>query len=95
MRLLTRAFGENCGRKIARRLTVLGAADTLADVSPLPPERRHQLTGDRAGEFAVDVEQPYRLIFRPDHDPIPRTQDGGVDLRSVTRIEIIEIEDYH
>lgn len=36
-----------------------------------------------------------RLIFIPDHDPVPRKDDGGIDLAQVTKITILEITDYH
>ncbi len=94
-RALVREFGEACARKIARRLVVLEAAECLAHVSHLPPERRHELSGNREGEFAVDAQHPFRLVFRPSHNPPPRKDDGGVDLERVTAIEILEIEDYH
>jgi proteic killer suppression protein len=77
------------------RLAVLEAAASLSDVPVDPPERRHQLTQNRAGQFAVDAMYPYRLIFEPDHDPIPRQVDGGIDLDQVTAIVIVEIVDYH
>ena len=73
----------------------LRAADTLADISTLPPARCHQLSGDRAGQFAVDVRHPFRLIFEPAHDPVPRKEDGGIDLTRVTAIRILEVTDYH
>ena len=94
-KLLVQAYGKDCGRKIARRLTTLDGAQCLGDVPSTPPERCHPLKGDRQGEFAVDVQQPYRLVFRPNHDPIPTKEDGGVDLKRVTEIEILSIEDYH
>ena len=31
----------------------------------------HELTGDRKGEWACDLDQPYRLIFEPHEKPIP------------------------
>jgi len=64
-------------------------------MSTLPPARCHPLQGDRAGEFAVDVHQPYRLIFEPANDPIPKKEDGSIDLKKITRIRILEVEDYH
>ena len=73
----------------------LRAADTLADISTLPPARCHQLTGHRAGQFAVDVQHPFRLIFEPAHDPVPRKHDGGIDLTRVTAVRILEVTDYH
>lgn len=59
------------------------------------PGKCHQLRADRAGEFALDLWGPYRLIFVPDHDPIPRLSDGGIDRAQVTRILIKEVDDYH
>lgn len=73
----------------------LKAADTLADISALPPARCHQLSGDRAGQFAVDVQHPFRLIFEPADDPVPRKEDGGIDLTRVRAIRILEVTDNH
>lgn len=73
----------------------LRAADTLADIGTLPPARCHQLSGDRAGQFAVDVQHPFRLIFESAHDPVPRKEDGGIDLTRVTAVRILEVTDYH
>ncbi len=61
----------------------------------MPPVRRHQLTGGQKGQFAIDLVQPYRLIFKPDHEPVPRKDDGGIDLNQVTAIKIIDVKDYH
>lgn len=69
--------------------------ETLAEISHLPPPRCHELEGQRAGQFAVDIDKNYRLIFTPDHDPVPRKDDGGIDLAQVTEITILEITDYH
>ena len=61
----------------------------------MPPVRRHQLTGGQKRQFAIDLVQPYRLIFKPDHEPVPRKDDGGIDLNQVTAIKIIDVKDYH
>lgn len=37
----------------------------------------------------------YRLIFIPDHDPVPRLKDGGLDWSKVTAIKILGVEDTH
>ncbi len=37
----------------------------------------------------------YRLVFVPDHDPIPTRADGGIDRTLVTKISITEVVDYH
>jgi len=67
----------------------------LARHQQTPPPRRHELAGKRAGQFTLDLTANWRLIFRPDHDPVPRSSGGGVDLTAVTDIVIIEIVDYH
>ena len=47
-------FGAKKAGKLKQRLMELGAADTLADISHLPPARCHELTGKDAGTFSVD-----------------------------------------
>ena len=93
--LLVGEFGKPCARKIIRRLLVLEAAERLADVPHVPPDRRHELSGERKGQLAVDVQHPFRIFFRPNHNPMPKKKDGGVNLNRVTSIEILEIGDYH
>ena len=88
-------YGQQNAKKIMLRLSELYAVDNLSLISHLPPPRLHQLTQDRAGQFAVDIKQPYRIIFRPYNDPLPALADGGIDISKVTKIQIIEIGDYH
>jgi len=94
-KLVIREYGQDNGRLVMRRMSVLMAAPTLADVPATKPERRHELTNNRAGQFAVDVKQPYRLIFMPVGEPVPRLPAGGYDLARITAIEILAVEDYH
>jgi len=94
-REMQRRPGSKCAGKLKQRLMELRAADTLFDISHLPPPRCHELTGDRSGQFSLDIEQPYRLIFIPANDPIPRRNDGGIDRQQITEIEIIAITDTH
>ena len=82
-------------RKLQQRLMELKAATCLADVSKAPPPRCHQLSGNLEGQLSVDLEHPYRLLFIPANDPVPVTQDGGLDWPQVTEIEIVEIADTH
>jgi Plasmid maintenance system killer protein len=44
--------------------------------------RCHPLTGDRKGQYAMDLSHPYRLVFK-------------VKQESIEIAEIIEIVDYH
>lgn len=76
-------------------MAVLQAADTLADVPKIKPDRCHSLTGSKKRQFAVDLKHPYRLVFAPNHEPVPQKYDGGIDLSKVTAILILNVEDYH
>jgi len=87
-------FGPEMSKKIQARLLDMDAAGCLAEMHNLPG-RCHELKGNRAGQFAVDLKHPMRLIFRPDHEPIPVKEDGGIDWSNVTKITVVEIDDYH
>jgi proteic killer suppression protein len=92
---LQQAYGARMAKAIMIRLAVLKAARTLKLVPTTPPERRHRLRGDREDQFAVDLVHPYRLVFAPNHEPIPRKDDGGIDTDQVTAITIVDVIDYH
>jgi proteic killer suppression protein len=94
-REMQKHLGQAMARKLQQRMAELKAAETLSDISHLPPPRCHELTGNRAGQFSVDLEHPYRLLFIPADDPIPYREDEGIDLALVKEIEIIDIEDTH
>ena len=83
------------GRVIQRRMAVLSNAPSLFHVPSTRPMRLHQLTGDRTGQFAVDLSHPLRLVFEPDHEPHPTRDDGGLDRERVTAIVVLEVVDYH
>ena len=91
---LKRGFGE-LADVIALRLQLLANANHLGQVPHSMPIHRHELTGRRSGQFAVNPRNSHRLVFRPDHNPVPVRLDGGIDVNAVTAIEIIEIIDYH
>lgn len=92
---LRRAYGDRMAQAIMNRLAVLENARTLALVPRSKPERCHLLKSDRKGRYAVDLVHPYRLVFEPACEPVPRDADGGIDTGQVTAITIVEIVDYH
>lgn len=94
-RALIRAYGKANARKIMMRLALLENAETLSDVPVTPPTRRHELKGNRTGQYAIDVQQPYRLIVEPANRPKQASKKRGADIGAVTAIKIIAIEDYH
>ncbi len=92
---LQKTYGVRMARVMMTRMAVLRAARSLVLVPTTPPDRRHQLSGDRHERFAVDLVQPYRLVFDANHEPIPRKEDGGMDTERVTSITILDVVDYH
>ena len=46
-----------------RRLNVLNAVATLDDLRNNPGARLHRLKGDRAGQWAIAINDQYRLVF--------------------------------
>ena len=46
-----------------RRLNVLNAAATLDDLRNNPGARLHRLRGDRDGQWAIAVNERYRIVF--------------------------------
>lgn len=90
-----RRWGADCVKIIGRRLDELEAAETLEDMRNLRGARCHELIGDRSRTLSVDVKGPFRLIFRPAEDPIPRKPDGGLNWAKVKSIIVLEAVDYH
>ena len=92
---INKNYGDRMALAIQSRLAVLRNANNLFLVPSSPPVRLHQLSGDRQGQFAVDLVHPQRLIFVPNHDPVALREEGGIDRDKVTAITIIEVTDYH
>jgi len=90
-----RRFGRQNAKKILQRLSEIRASDNLAVLRTLPSAGLHLLKGERQGQFAVVVKQPFRIIFVPQHDPVPQKNDGSIDLEKITEICILEVVDYH
>lgn len=91
-RVAERKLGAACARKLRSRLADLQAANCVTD---LVAGRPHPLGEDRAGQFAVDLEGGRRLVFEPDHNPVPLRDDGGIDWSRVIRVRIVYLGDYH
>jgi toxin HigB-1 len=93
-RKLVKAYGYRNALFIRKRLDDLRAAAVLEDVRHLPG-KYHELVGKRKGQLAVHIEQPYRMIFEPFHDPVPLKANNGLDWSAVTCIKIVDIVNYH
>lgn len=81
-------------KKYKQRLDQLKASKTLEDVRN-QPGRFHELTGDRKGQWACDLDNPFRLIFKPQENPIPTDDNGKYIWIEILGVEVVEIKDYH
>jgi toxin HigB-1 len=68
-------------RQAEKRLRLLEAATSLADLAQLPGNRLEALKGDRKGQFSIRINQQWRICFE-----WPSGADGP---------ENVEITDYH
>lgn len=79
----------------ARSRTSLLAASNLEELRNAPG-RFHELREDRAGQFAADLDGPYRLIFEPVLTPEEKPiHAAGFVWSKITHVSIVETADYH
>ena len=83
-----RKLGARRSDLYIRRIGDLMAQETLEGTRDLPGHF-HELTGNRKGQWACDLDQPYRLIIWG------AEPDKVVIWAEVTEAEIVEIIDYH
>jgi len=88
-----KAFGDERGRRLGRRLSALLAASTLEDLRSAPG-RLHELKGDRAGQYSIDLDGPYRLILEAVGDD-ETSAPGNTAWSQITTVRIHSIEDTH
>ena len=91
---MQKAFGT-MAKKVNQRMKELSASANIEVLKTIPAANCHELKGNRKGQFAIDISGNYRLIFVPDHDPIPVKEDKSIDCIKITDIQVIGTEDYH
>jgi len=74
--------GQEMAKKIHQRIDEILAIDTVEQMIQFKIGNCHPLHNNRKGQYAVDLVQPYRLIF----------EKRGNEIQVVN---IIEIVDYH
>ena len=95
---LTAKYGAVMAKKIVLRMQSLRSAETLADFWPprSGPERCHELIGDMSGTYSMDLQQPYRLLFK---HAAPALIEDGIEGKEkwgrIRSIDIVGIEDTH
>jgi proteic killer suppression protein len=58
------------------------------------PGRCHELRGNLAGHLSLDLDRPYRLLFRPAEDRDVGT-GRGMDWSVVSAVVVVAIVDTH
>jgi proteic killer suppression protein len=92
--LCIRKMGAKRAELYQRRLGALRAASSLEDLRNMPG-RFHSLTSDRNGQWACNLDHPYRLIIEPVASDVSTNPDGTLDASVVNVVCIVEIVDYH
>ena len=77
-----RKYGKRTAELLHQRIDEIKASDSVEIMVKFRIGRCHPLTNNRKGQYAVDLEHPYRLIFEKVGDEIQIAN-------------IIEIVDYH
>lgn len=89
-----RKMGTIRSKLYKQRLDEMASADSLEDLRNVAGNY-HELLNDRKGQWAVNLEQPYRLIFEPQEEPVPINNAGCYIWNEIKNIRIIEIINYH
>lgn len=61
--LPSRRFAADLQRVLRRKLAMLDASETLNDLRVPPSHHLEKLSGDRAGQYSVRVNDRWRLCF--------------------------------
>jgi proteic killer suppression protein len=92
--LAQKKLGNERARKYHQRLGEILDAENFWELQFLPGSY-HFLKGNRNGQWACNLDHPYRLIFEPADKPVPTNQHGIPLLTKMRVVDIIEIVDYH
>ena len=89
-----RKLGQKRAKQFRKRVAQLQLADNLEELRNAIGHF-HELIDNRKGQWACDLDQPYRLIFEPKEKPIPTDPDGKYIWIEIKAVELIEVVDYH
>ncbi len=63
-RIVIRRFHGDLQRIALRKLAILDAAEAIADLRIPPGNRLEKLSGDRAGQYSIRINDQWRICFR-------------------------------
>ena len=64
LRMAVRKFHGDLQRVALRKLAILDAAETIADLRVSPGNRLEKLSGDRVGQYSIRINDQWRICFR-------------------------------
>ena len=79
-------------RRLRARLDDLSAAACLGYAAKLPGRFR-ALAAD--GQYAFNLAEGFQLVLAPADEPLPRYEDGSVNLDKVSIVTVISIGRMH
>ena len=80
--IASRQYGLEMAEKLQQRIQEFRAFDSVEQLIRFRIGRCHELKGNRKSQYAVDLVQPFRLVF----------EKKGNDIQIV---KVMEIVDYH
>ena len=85
-----RGLNPQWKNRLERRLEILDAAQSIEDLD-IPGWRLHQLKGDRAGYYSIELTANWRLTFRA----VEAENASEAGLEKDLDISEVNLEDYH
>jgi len=82
-----RDYGVNMANLIHQRVNEISSADSVEMLCRFSIGKCHPLEGNRTGQYAMNLVQPYRLVF----EKICIEEEG----RNIEIVRILSIENYH
>lgn len=82
-----KTYGVDIAEKLMRGISYMRNAESHDDILALRSLGAHPLKGNRDGEYAIKLAEPFRLIYR-----ILQIVDGKIEYEL---IKIESVEDYH
>lgn len=87
-------LGKEQARLYKLRLDDMQSSENLEGLRNMPG-RYHELSGNLKGKWACSLNGQYRLIFKPQENPIPTDENGCYIWSKIYGVKILEIKDYH
>lgn len=75
----SKAVSEQAERRTQIKLAQLNRAESVAELELPPGNRLHKLGGDREGQWAISVNEQYRICFRFDDEAGDAYEVGATD----------------